>query len=120
MGNRIRKDSIFIEVETLTDSSAFKVGDTTGNYKDDNNRWITTDSQGKRWQNLINHLRNENLFKIINQYSMSDIIYYLQSKNANYYTVMWEMLVEAVKTTFRETRVTCIDDIYKYVSENLI
>lgn len=29
-------------------------------------------------------------------------------------------LVDAVKTTFQETRITCIDDIYKYVSENLI
>lgn len=74
MGNRIRKDSIFIVAETLTDSSAFKAGKVIGTYKDDN-RWVTTDTQGKRWQNLIGHLRNENFFKIINQYSMSDIIY---------------------------------------------
>lgn len=119
MGNRIKKDSIFIVAETLTDSSAFKAGETIGNYKDDNG-WITTDTDGKRWKNLICHLRNENFFKIINQYSMSDIIYYLQSKKADYYTVMWEMLVDAVKNTFQETRITCIDDIYKYVSENLI
>lgn len=120
MGNRIKKDTIFIVAETLTDSSAFKAGETIGNYKECDNRWIVTDSKGKKWQNLITHLRNENFFKIINQYSMSDIIYYMQSKNENYYTVIWEMLVDAVKTTFRETRITCIDDIYKYVSENLI
>lgn len=119
MGNRIKKDSIFIVADTLTDSSAFKAGETIGNYKDDND-WITTDADEKRWKNPICHLRNENFFKIINQYSMSDIIYYLQSKNENYYTVIWEMLVNAVKTTFQETRITCIDDIYKYVSENLI
>lgn len=50
MGNRIKKDSIFIIAETLTDSSAFKAGETIGNYKDDN-RWITKDSTGKKWQN---------------------------------------------------------------------
>lgn len=119
MGNRIKKDTVFIVAETLTDTNALKSGEISGNYKDDN-RWILTDSQGKRWQNLISNLRNENFYKIINQYSMSDIIYYLQSKNENYLTVMWEALVDAVKTTFRETRVTCIDDIYKYVSEHLI
>jgi len=121
MGNKIKKDSIFVVAETLTDNSTFKVGMIIGNYKDDvNNRWITTDSNGKKWQNLICHLRNENYFRIINQYSMSDIIYYLQSKNENYLTVMGEMLTDAVKTTFRETRVICVDDIYKYITENLI
>ena len=120
MKNRIKKDTVFIVAETLTDNSAFKASETIGNYKDDDDRWITIDSQGKRWQNLISNLRNENFYKIINQYSMSGIIYYLQSKNENYLTVMWEALVDAVKTTFMETRVTCIDDIYKYVSEHLI
>lgn len=119
MGNRIKNDSIFIVAETLINSSAFKTGEVVGNYKDDN-EWIATDISGKRWQNLISHLRNENYFKIINQYSMSDIIYYMQSKNENYYTVMWEILVDAVKTTFKEARVTCIDDIYNYISANLI
>ena len=51
---------------------------------------------------------------------MSDIIYYLQSKNENYLTVMGEMLTDAVKTTFGETRVICVDDIYKYITGNLI
>lgn len=120
MGNKIKKDSIFIVAETLTDSGTFKVGMIIGNYKDDVNRWITTDSNGKKWQNLICHLRNENYFRIINQYSMSDIIYYLQSKNENYLTVMGEMLTDAVKTTFGETRVICVDDIYKYITGNLI
>lgn len=119
MGNRIKKDSIFIVAETLTDSNAFKAGEIIGNYKDDH-RWITKDSTGKKWQNLISNLRNENYFKIIGQYSMSDILYYLQSKNENYYTVMWEDLEDAVKITFDETRVTCIDNIYNYVVANLI
>ena len=119
MGNRIKKNSIFIVAETLADSSAFKAGEVIGNYKDDT-RWIATDSNGKKWQNLIGNLRNENFFKIINQYSIEDIVYYLQGKNENYLTVMWKMLVDAVKITFAETRVTCIDDIYNYVSENLV
>ena len=119
MGNRIKKNSIFVVAETLTDSSAFSKGEIIGNYKDDN-RWIAKDSNGKKWNNLLCHLRNENYFKIINQYSMSDIVYYLQSRNEDFLTVVWEMLVDAVKTTFKETRVTCIDDIYRYVSANLI
>ena len=119
MGNRIKKDSIFIVAEILTDSNAFKAGEIIGNYKDDN-RWIAKDLSGKKWNNLASNLRDRNYFKIINQYSMSDIIHYLQRKNVNYYMVMWEMLVNVVKTTFEETRVTCIDDIYKYVSANLI
>ena len=119
MGNTIKKNSIFIVAETLTDSSAFKKGETIGNYKD-GDRWIAKDSNGKKWNNLLCHLRNESYFKIINQYSMSDIIYYLQSRNADYFTVIWEMLVDAVKITFEETNVTCIGHIYKYVSTNLI
>lgn len=120
MKNRIKKDSIFIVAEILTDSITFKKGEIIGNYKDDTNRWIITDTNGKKWQTLISHLRNENYYKIINQYSMSDVIYYLQSKNEDYLTVAWNMLVEAVKTTFKEKRVTCIDDIYKYIVGNLI
>lgn len=120
MSNRIKRDSIFIVTESLTDNSMCNVGEIIGTYKDDANRWITTDFNGKKWQSLICHLRNENFHRVINQYSMQDIVHYLQSKNENYFTVMWEMLAGAVKTTFKETRVTCIDDIYKYVLENLI
>ncbi len=119
MGNAIKRNSIFVVAETLTDSSAFNKGEIIGNYKDDD-RWIVKDCNGKKWQNLLTHLRNDKFYKIINQYSMEDIVYYLQSKNEDYYTVMWEMLVDAIKTTFKETRVTCIDDIYNYISENLI
>jgi len=119
MGNIIKKNSIFIIAETLTDSSAFNKGEIIGNYKDDN-RWIAKDLNGKKWNILLYNLRNDSFFKIINQYSIEDIVYYLQSKNENYCTVMWEMLVDAIKITFEETRVTCIDDIYRYVSGNLI
>ena len=82
--------------------------------------WIAKDSNGKKWRNLTANLRNENFYKFINQYSMSDIIYYLMDRNADYQTVMTDMLVEAIETTFEETRVCCIDDIYNYISENLI
>lgn len=68
-------------------------------------------------------LTNSTAFKVgefVNQYSMSDIIYYLMDRNIDYQTVMWEMLVEAVEITFKEARVTCIDDIYKYIVQHLI
>lgn len=44
MGNKIKRTTVFIEVVALTNSTAFKVGETVGNYKDDLNRWVATDS----------------------------------------------------------------------------
>lgn len=120
MGNIIKRDSIFIEAKALTDSNACITGELIGNYKDDSGRWIFVDPNGKRWQNLTSHLRNENYFEIINQYSMGDIIDYLFRRSLNYQTVMPEMLIDAVRTTFRETRVVCIEDIYRYMVKNLI
>ena len=74
MANRIKNDSIFIVARALTDSNAFKVGDVIGNYKDDSERWIAKDGNGKRWQHLITDLTNRCYFEIIGQYSMNDII----------------------------------------------
>ena len=119
MANTIKRDTVFIECMALTNSSAFGAGECVGNYRKDD-MWIAKDSNGKKWRNLTANLRNENFYKFINQYSMSDIIYYLMDKNADYQTVMTDMLIEAIETTFEETRVCCIDDIYNYISENLI
>ena len=120
MGNIIKRDSIFIEAKALTDGNAGISGELIGNYKDDSGRWIFVDSNGKRWQNLTSHLRNENYFEIINQYSINDIALYLLHRNEDYQTVMTGMLVDAILTTFKETRVVCIEDIYRYMVENLI
>lgn len=120
MANRIKRDSVFIEAMALTDSSACYAGELIGNYKDDSGRWIFIDSNGKRWQNLTSHLRNENYFEIINQYSINDIALYLLHRNEDYQTVMTEMLIDAVQTTFKGTRVVCIEDIYRYMVGNLI
>ena len=120
MANRIKRDSVFIEAMALTDSSACYTDELIGNYKDDFNRWIFVDSKGKKWHNLTSNLRNDNYFEIVNQYSMEDIIDYLFRRNLSYQTVMTGMLVDAVKTTFKETRVVCIDDIYRYMVKNLI
>ncbi len=35
MGNAIKRNSIFVVAETLTDSSVFNKGEIIGNYKDD-------------------------------------------------------------------------------------
>ena len=120
MGNRIKRDSIFIEAKALTDSSACITGELIGNYKDDSGRWIFVDSKGIRWENTISCLRNDDYFEIVNQYSMSDIIDYLLIKNKDCQTVMTEMLVDAIRTTFEETRVVYIEDIYRYIVKNLI
>lgn len=119
MGNTIKKETVFIETMVLTNSSAFREGEYVGNYKQDG-RWIAKDSNGKKWQNLTSNLRNENFYKFINQYSMPELVQYLRDKVADYYTVAYEFLVTAIETTFEETRMCCIDDIYKYVSKNLI
>lgn len=119
MCNTIKRDSIFIECVALTDSNAFGAGECIGNYRKDG-MWIAKDSNGKKWRNLSKNLRNEHFYQFINQYSMNDIIYYLMEKNTDYQTVMWEMLVEAIETTFEEAIIYCIEDVYKYISENLI
>ena len=119
MCNTIKRNSIFIECVALTDSTAFKAGEHIGNYKTEDG-WISKDSNGKKWRNLTGNLRNENYYKFINQYSMEDIVYYLMDRNSDYQTVLWDMLVEAIETTFKETTIHCIDDIYNYISNNLI
>lgn len=120
MGNVIKRDTVLIIVEAQTNSSAFCVGEIVGNYKDEYGRWIAIDSNGKRWRNLATNLRNENYYRFINQYSISDIVYYLTDKNIDYQTVMYEMLVDAIRETLDTIQVTTLDDVYKYISQNLI
>lgn len=119
MKNTIKRDTIFIEALTLTKSSAFGAGECIGNYKKDG-KWITKDSNGKEWQNLARNLRNENFYQFRQQYSMGEIVQYLRNKCEDYYTVAYEFLQEAVETTFEEIQVRCIDDIYQYVTKNLL
>lgn len=119
MANTIKRNTVFIECMALMNSSAFGAGEVLGNYKQDD-MWITKDSNGKKWRNLTSNLRNENYYKFINQYSMMDIVCYLMNRNVNYQTVLTEMLVDAIETTFDETRVCCVEDIYEYISKHLI
>lgn len=120
MANRIKRDSIFIVAKALTDSNAFKAGEVIGNYKDEAGRWIAKDATGKKWQNLAADLRNGSYFEFIDHYDIDDIIYYLFERRQDFQTVLWEMLVDAIKTTFEETTVCSLDDIYEYISHNLI
>lgn len=119
MSNTIKRNTVFIECMALTNSSAFAAGEVIGNYKHDN-MWIVNDSNGKKWRNSTNNLRNENYFKFINQYTMMDIVYYLMNRNADYQTVLTEMLVDAIERAFDEAWICCIEDVYKYISKNLI
>lgn len=117
--NRIKRNTIFIEVVAKTNSSAFKAGEKVGNYRDDN-MWIAKDRNGKKWRNLTSNLRNSDYYDFVNQYSLEDIVYYLMDRNADYQTVLWESLVSAVKTAFNETIINNIDDLYNYIVSNLI
>lgn len=119
MSNVIKRNTVFIECMVLVDNNLFAAEEVIGNYKH-NDMWIVNDSNGKKWRNLTNNLRNENYFKFINQYTMMDIVYYLMSRDENYQTVLTEMLVDAIEKTFDEAWICCIEDIYKYISENLI
>lgn len=121
MGNVIKRNSVFVEVEVLLNNSASKAGDSLAIFKFED-KWVTRDTQGKCWRMLISILRNEHFFKVKKQYSMSDIIYYLMNRNPDYQTVLWETLERAVNTTFAELRTYGygIEDIYKYISQNLI
>ena len=117
----IHRSTIFIETESLVDSLAFNQDDKVGYFKRED-KWLAKDKEDvhKTWRVFPNMLRNEALIKIIHQYSMPDIIYYLFSRNSDYQTVYWSMLEDAVRETFEETRVTCLEDIYEYISSNLI
>lgn len=117
----IHRTTIFIETESLVDSLAFNQGDKVGYFKGEN-KWLTKDKEDvhKTWRVFPEMLRNENLIKIIHQYAMSDIIYYLFDRNSDYQTVYWDMLEHAIKRTFEETRVSCLEDIYEYISSDLI
>lgn len=121
MGNVIKRNSVFVEAEVLLNNSASKAGDALAVFKFEG-KWITRDSQGKCWRMPLSILRNEHFFKVKAQYSMSDIIYYLMDKNTDYQTVLWESLEEAINTTFAELQIYGygIEDIYKYISQNLI
>lgn len=121
MGNTIKRNTIFVEAMAMINNSAFGAGEAVTAFKFEG-KWIARDANGKFWSMLVSHLRNEKLFEIKKQYSMSDIIYYLMEKNPDYQTVAWEILEEAVNTTFAEANLYgCgVDGIYKYVSEHLI
>lgn len=117
----IHRDTIFIETESLDDLLVYNAGDKVGYFKREK-KWLTKNKKDnyKMWRVSQDVLRNEALVKIIRQYSMSDIIYYLFRRNSDYQTVYWDMLEHAIKRTFEETRVTCLEDIYEYISSNLI
>lgn len=121
MGNTIKRNTIFIEAMAMKDNAAFGAGEAVTIFKFEE-KWITRDANGKFWRLPISLLRNEHLFTVNKQYSMSDIIYYLMKKNQDYQTVAWEFLEDAVNTTFAEANLYgCgLDGICKYVTENLI
>ena len=115
----IKHNSVFLSVEQLVDTNCAGGGEILGFYKD-GSRWLTKASDGKTYRIPLISLRNDDFYKILNQYSMSDIIYYLMDKNPDYQTVLWELLEEAVNTAFRKSRLWTIEDIYNYITEYLI
>lgn len=121
MGNTIKRNTIFIEAMTMRDNAAFGAGEAVTVFKFEE-KWITRDASGKFWKLPVSLLRNEHLFTVNKQYSMSDICCYLMDKNENYQTVAWCFLEDAVNTTFAEANLYgCgLEGIYKYVSEHLI
>lgn len=119
MCNTIKRNTIFIEAIALTNSEAFKTNEIIANFKIDG-MWLSKDSNGKKWRNLTGNLRNEHYYCFVNQYSLNDIIFYFIGKNEDYATVASGFFQEAIETAFNESVITCIDDLYKYISCNLI
>ena len=122
MENTIKRNSILVELMALTNNSAFGGGEVVSCHKDpEDGHWITTDSNGKKYQSFISHMRNENYYKLINQYSLEDIRYYLYDKYPDMQTVIWEMLRDAIYTALKETGYAMtIDSICKYIATELI
>lgn len=119
MANVIKHNTVFIECMALINTNAFGEGELLGVFRQDG-RWITKDSNEKRYQVSTSQLRENVFCNFINQYSMNDIILYLMERNEDYQTVYTGFLIEAIETTFEEAVVCCIEDIYKYISENLV
>lgn len=121
MGNVIKRNTVFMECMAMRDITAFAAGEIVSVYRIEN-KWVTQDSNGKYFRIDSSFLRKDEFFKINKQYSMSDIIYYLMDKNVDYQTVCWELLEEAVLTAFKEMYFygATLDDIYNYISGNLI
>ncbi len=120
MGNRIKRTTDFLIAKANLETLAFGCGEPIGIYKNEWGRWITTDTKGKGWQVLVAHIRNDALLTILEQYTYEDIAYWLQQRNPNYQTVMWDMLIDAIKTTLKETNVASLEGIYQYIAEHLL
>lgn len=119
MANTIKRTTRYMEVEIQRNVSAFGEGEVLFLWKEDN-RWITKDSNGKRYHFTLNFLRNPVWVNILTNYTKADIIYWLQEQNEDYYTVAWDYLSEAIDTTLKESNPSYLGDIYEYISENLI
>lgn len=117
--NTIKRDTIFIETVALTKTCICEAGELLGFYKLEN-CWATRDSNNKGYRGLVSHLRNGEYYKFLRQFSMIDIVDYLKFKDENYQTVSDERLVQVIETTFEETKVTCLDDIYNYIKKHLL
>ena len=115
----IKKSSVLLIVRTNVSAEPFSVGEIIGHYRRDG-KWMTRDSTGKTWCNLISNLRNPHYFQYLSQYSMDDILNYLLGQDADLQTVCTERLEKAVYDTFLETQITSLPDIYKYIRCNLI
>lgn len=119
MGNVIKRNSVFIIGECLVDNTAFGEGEVVPFFRSDD-RWITIDSNGKRWRSVVSHMRNENCYRFVEQYTISDIVYYMWDRNSDFQTVFTEILVDAIKETLNTVYCTSLEDVYKHISENLI
>lgn len=116
---KIEHDVVFISVESQINTDYIIKGEIFGLYKT-NNVWLHRQNEGKLLRAAQNIIQNDNYFKVLKQYSMSDIIYYLLDKHPDCQTVMWDMLEDAINTTFDEACLCTIDDICEYISKNLI
>lgn len=121
MGNVINRNTVFMECMSLVDNNVFAAGEMVSVYKIEN-IWVTQNLNGKYFRVPASLIRNEKFTEVEERYSMSDIIYYLMDKNADYQTVDRELLEEAVFTAFKEMYFygATLDDIYNYISGNLI
>lgn len=118
--SKLKDDAIFVAVEAQCDfDCGIGAGEILGFHKDDN-RWIYIDSNGIAFAAKTKQLENAKHFRILEQYSMSSIIYYLFDKYPDSQTVTWEILEDAVRTAFNEAWICTIDDVCNYIIKNLI
>lgn len=120
----IKQNSKYVEAMALTDSAAFVAGELVVVWKDEHGRWITKDSNGKKWHLLTNHLRNDCFYKIIRQSKGIEVrpaAYDLMYMDENFQTVFWDFIIDAIENSLKDCgQFFSVRELHDHIVKNYI